>query len=190
MKNDNIVPAQTRALTKEELQFLPAALEIIETPPSPVGRALMWLLMALFSIALVWAIVGKIDEVAVAVGRVVPSGFTNVVQAEDRGIVTRIHVENGSQVRQGDILIELNTVMTEADVTRLGAYVIDKAREAYRISLARYREGVGTNMDVLDAQTALQQAYSNNTQALCDYNIAVARIENAVGVPMPFNAQR
>ena len=56
MKNDNFVmPASQapRALTKEELQFLPAALEIIETPPSPIGRALMWLLMSLFTIALI-----------------------------------------------------------------------------------------------------------------------------------------
>jgi len=119
-------------LTKEELQFLPAALEIIETPPSPIGRALTWLLMALFTIALIWSIVGRIDEVAVAQGRVVPSGFTNVVQAEDSGIVSRIHVENGSRVRQGDILIELDTVMTEADVTRL-----TQERDFYQLTLMR-----------------------------------------------------
>ena len=121
-----------RPLTKEELQFLPAALEIIETPPSPIGRALTWLLMALFTIALIWSIVGRIDEVAVAQGRVVPSGFTNVVQAEDSGIVARIHVENGSRVRQGDVLIELDTVMTEADVTRL-----TQERDFYQLTLMR-----------------------------------------------------
>jgi outer membrane protein TolC len=65
-----------------------------------------------------------------------------------------------------------------------GEFALGKARESYRISLARYREGVGTNIDVLDAQSVLNQADSNRTQALCDYNIALARLENALGVPM------
>ncbi|MDR1515770.1 MAG: TolC family protein, partial [Synergistaceae bacterium] len=65
-----------------------------------------------------------------------------------------------------------------------GHLALDKAQESYRISLARYREGVGTNLDVLDAQTALNQANSNHTQAFCDYNIALARLENALGTPI------
>ncbi|MCL2011111.1 MAG: TolC family protein, partial [Synergistaceae bacterium] len=63
---------------------------------------------------------------------------------------------------------------------------VDMAGDAYRIALVRYREGVGTNIDVLDAEAALNQSYSNHTQALCDYNIAVAQLENAVGDSMPF----
>jgi len=121
-----------RKLTKEELQFLPAALEIIETPPSPVGRSLIWLLISLFVIALTWAVLGKTDEVAVAMGKVVPSGYTKIVQAEDRGIVSKIHVENGSKVRQGDLLIELDTVITESDVSRL-----TNERDFYRLTLMR-----------------------------------------------------
>jgi outer membrane protein TolC len=58
---------------------------------------------------------------------------------------------------------------------------IGKAREAYEIALARYGEGVGTNIDVMDSQVALTQANSNYTQALCDYNISLARLENAMG---------
>lgn len=59
--------------------------------------------------------------------------------------------------------------------------VIDKAGEAYEIALVRYSEGIGTNIDVMDSQIALTQANSNYTQALCDYNISLARIENAMG---------
>ncbi|MCL2010797.1 MAG: TolC family protein [Synergistaceae bacterium] len=69
------------------------------------------------------------------------------------------------------------------------ASAVDMSREAYRIALARYREGVGTNIDVLDAQDALNRSDSNHTQALCDYNIAVAQIVNAVGAPMPFELE-
>jgi outer membrane protein TolC len=65
-----------------------------------------------------------------------------------------------------------------------GVAALDKAQEAYRISLVRYREGVGTNIDVLDAQTSLNQTNSNYTQALCDYNIALGRLDNVLGVPI------
>jgi hemolysin D len=126
------VKTTPRKLTREELQFLPAALEIVETPPSPVGRALIWLLISLFVIALTWSVVGKVDEVAVAAGKVVPSGYTKIVQAEDKGIVSKIYVKNGSNVKTGDLLIELDTVMTGADLARL-----KKERDYYRLTLQR-----------------------------------------------------
>jgi outer membrane protein TolC len=58
---------------------------------------------------------------------------------------------------------------------------IGKAQEAYDIAVNRYREGVGTNIDVVDSQGALTSAHSNRTQALCDYNIALAHIEHSMG---------
>ena len=119
-------------LTKEELEFLPAALEIVETPPSPLGRAIVWLLIALFAAALVWACVGRVDEVAVATGKVIPSGYTKTVQAEDKGVVKHIHVKDGSKVRAGDVLIDLDTTLAGADVARL-----TKEQAYYRLELAR-----------------------------------------------------
>ena len=116
---------------REELEFLPAALEIVESPPSPIGRALLWIVVSFFLIALVWSIVGTVDEVAVAPGKVIPSGYTKVVQAEDKGIVRRLNVANGTPVREGDVLIELDTVITEADMARL-----TKERDFYVLDLA------------------------------------------------------
>jgi hemolysin D len=126
-----------RKRTKEEweraeLEFLPAALEIVETPPSPIGRGLLWIIVSFFSIALAWSIIGRVDEVAVAPGKVIPSGYTKIVQAEDKGIVRKLNVENGTPVREGDVLIELDTVVTEADMSRLR-----KERDFYLLDLER-----------------------------------------------------
>jgi hemolysin D len=106
-------------LSRRELEFLPSALEIVETPPSPVGRATMWLLVGIVTIAVIWACIGKIDEVAVAPGKVIPSGYTKTIQAEDKGVIKKIHVKDGSKVKPGDLLIELDTVFTAADMGRL-----------------------------------------------------------------------
>jgi outer membrane protein len=60
--------------------------------------------------------------------------------------------------------------------------VLKTAKEAYRQAKARYRAGEGTNTDVLDARMALSRAEANHTQALFDYNVALAALHRAVGV--------
>src|SRR6185436_16932731 len=74
----------------EELAFLPAALEIVETPPSPIGRTIAATIILLFCAALVWASVGRVDIVASAAGKIVPSGRTKVIQPFETGVVRSI----------------------------------------------------------------------------------------------------
>ncbi|MCX7780163.1 MAG: TolC family protein [Negativicutes bacterium] len=61
---------------------------------------------------------------------------------------------------------------------------VDKAEEDYKIAQVRYTAGVGTNLDVMDAQVALTQAKTNYVQALYDYNTSKAKLEKAMGVPV------
>jgi outer membrane protein TolC len=76
---------------------------------------------------------------------------------------------------------DYNSIMEALQRVEESASATGKAEEAYDIAVNRYNEGVGTNLDVVDFQNALTQARSNYTQALCDYNIAVVRIENSMG---------
>ena len=73
-KNIVAFPSRRERREKDELAFLPAALEIVETPPSPIGRAIGATLVALFCLALIWASFGHVDIVASATGKIVPSG--------------------------------------------------------------------------------------------------------------------
>lgn len=106
-------------MTKAELEFLPAALELQETPPSPVGRAIGAVIVLLFACGVAWAAVGRIDIVAVAPGKVVPSDRSKVIQPLEAGVVTAIHVRDGQRVAAGDVLIELDATAAGADVARL-----------------------------------------------------------------------
>ena len=107
-------PARTSAPPSER-EFLPAALEIIESPPSPLGSALVWLICIVFTGVLAWSYFGWLDIHAIAHGRVQPSGRSKVVQSMDAGRVAAIRVENGSAVKAGDIVIELNSTESTAD---------------------------------------------------------------------------
>ena len=74
---------ESPARTQDEIAFLPAHLELTETPVSPAARWTMRLIIALFCTALLWACIGKMDIVATAQGKVVASSRTKVIQAAE-----------------------------------------------------------------------------------------------------------
>src|SRR6516165_1716321 len=102
-------------LTADDREFLPASLEILVTPPSPVARALLIAICSLFFLALAWSYFGWIDIYAVAPGKFQPIGGSKVVQPLEPGKVIAVHVENGSRVLAGDLLLELDPTETAAD---------------------------------------------------------------------------
>src|SRR6476646_6895740 len=77
------------------MECLPAVLEIQDSPPSPIGRAIIWSLMGMVIVALVWSCVGWVDIVAVAPGKIIPSGHSKVIQPLDTGVVAVIHIQDG-----------------------------------------------------------------------------------------------
>jgi hemolysin D len=106
-------------LSSDEKDFLPAVLEVMEKPPSPTGRIVMWTLFLLITLGVTWSIFGHVDEVAVAPGKLIPIGSVKVVQAEDKGVIKAIGVQDGDKVRKGQLLLELDTTFSAADLARI-----------------------------------------------------------------------
>ena len=90
-----------------ERQFLPAALEISETPAPALAHAILWAVIGFFAIALLWGFLGHVDTVAVAQGKVIASGKAKLIQPAETAVVKRIHVADGQMVKAGQVLIEL-----------------------------------------------------------------------------------
>jgi hemolysin D len=105
----------TKALSAQDREFLPAALELLETPPSPVRIAGIWLISGAFAVALLWAYIGRLDIHAIAQGRIQPSGRSKVIQPLEPGKVVAVLVENGTRVKAGDVLLELDPTDSGAD---------------------------------------------------------------------------
>ena len=61
---------------------------------------------------------------------------------------------------------------------------VEAGQEDFRIKTLRYRSGVGTNVDVLDAETSLATARNNYVDALYNYNLSIATLEKAMGIPV------
>ncbi|MBB4837508.1 hemolysin D [Sphingomonas kyeonggiensis] len=131
--------AKARRRPKLDHEFLPAALEIIEKPPSPGLRWLMLLLCSLFGVALLWSWIGKVDTVAVATGKVVPSAKIKIIQPIEIGAVRAIHVRNGQRVKRGQLLIELDPTLAGADDAQASQGLLSaRLTQARSDALVRY----------------------------------------------------
>ena len=117
-----------------ERQFLPAALEILETPPSPAGRALSFSICAFALILALWAAHGQIDIVAVASGKIVTRERTQVVQVAETSVVKALFIQPGQQVKKGEALIQLDTKTIDAEMERARA-----EQTQARLDIARLR---------------------------------------------------
>lgn len=104
-----------KLLAEHEAEFLPAALSLQAKPVSPAIRLLAKTLMALVAVLIAWSILGKIDIVVNAAGKVIPNGYTKTIASVDVASVRALYVEEGKQVKAGDILIELDSSASDAE---------------------------------------------------------------------------
>jgi membrane fusion protein, hemolysin D len=175
--------------TSLERQFLPAALEILETPAPALPRVLLWTILFTLVFAIAWATIGKIDMVAVAPGKVIAADKTKIIQPSETGIVKKILVTDGQTVRAGQVLIEL-----EAAATATGAETA-RNREALiatRLEAARYdalsraahstasppaiKSPVGAAKALVDAETrAMASQYHEHRAKLAALDAEIAK---------------
>lgn len=108
-----------RQVMQFDRQFLPAVIELQETPPNPVALLFLKGICAAITLTLLWSILGTVDIVAIGEGKTVPTGRVKVVQPLEAGVITAINVEDGQAVKKGDVLVTLDVTLTEADEARL-----------------------------------------------------------------------
>src|ERR1700732_4572501 len=135
-------PRRPRRGRDYETAFLPAALGVVETPPSPIGRAIGASIILLFCSALAWASLGKVDVVATAPGKIVVNGRTKVIQPAETGVVRAIHVRDGETVKAGDVLIELDPTINAAELDHVKSDLI-----AAQLDIARLRAALAADAD-------------------------------------------
>ena len=195
---------------EKEAAFYPAALEIVETPPAPANRAIAFTIIAFFMIALLWACFGSVDVIAIAQGKIIPTGRTKIIQPLEAGVIRAIHVHDGQKVKTGEILLEIDPTINGSerdrlkqdamhaflDIARLKAamHVNDDAQAAFippkdateqqvnmqRVMLGNQLDEIKAKLSGLDKQIAQNEGNRNAVQQ------TISKIREAI----PFLAER
>jgi hemolysin D len=139
--------------------YLPAVIEIQDSPPSPTSRYLLWGTFSFIGLALLWGTIGRIDIIATGQGKTVPTGRVKVIQPLQTAVVKAIYVQDGQNVKAGEKLVDLDVTMTgadaerarqdltltEADIARLQA-LHDGKMPAFPVSLTTIDRGTEDNL--------------------------------------------
>jgi hemolysin D len=155
-------PRSTPAVSGRDREFLPAALEILESPPPPLPIALMATICVFALAALVWSFFGRLDVHAVALGKVETAGYSKVIEPLDSGKVAAIHIEAGQRVKAGDLLFELDPAEATADAAAaedaLNAGRAEISRRRFAIEAVRDAEAEEMRIDGGPDSAAAQKA--------------------------------
>ena len=130
--------------TADELDFLPAALSLQDTPVHPAPRRLAWGMIVAFAIACLWSYFGQVDVVAVAQGRIIVSERTKPIQPLEAGVVKAVSVKDGDHVVAGQVLVELDSTMATADRANVHEQLASAASEEQRTAALRRALDSGT----------------------------------------------
>ncbi|MFN4264431.1 MAG: HlyD family type I secretion periplasmic adaptor subunit [Aquabacterium sp.] len=114
-------------------EFLPPLIRLQHTAPNPMGRKVLWALVTLVFFLIVWAILGRLDIVAVADGKLVPASYLKIVQPSEAGIVKDILVSEGEAVKKGQVLMRMDAQITEADLGAIETEYVRKKVQLDRI---------------------------------------------------------
>lgn len=198
--------ADKRARPRSDHEFLPAALEIMEKPPSPGLRWLMLSLCGLLVVALIWSIVGRVDVVATASGKVVPSGNVKQIQPIEIGYVRAIHVRNGQHVEAGQLLVELDPTLAGAEAEQASKGLLTAEVSAARNAAllghlgggsSRFRAPEGTPGEIATTQSqfvrtavaeyeaeraSLQQQRAENVAQLASVDAEVSKLKQTLPI--------
>ena len=139
--------------------------------------------MVLFVGAVVWACLGKIDIVAVAVGKIIPTDRVKTIQPFERGVIAAIHVQEGQAVSKGDPLVTLDSTQTGADEKRLAEdlriakaawlraqafhYLLDTSQDIARLSTVQavQRAASELQLQISPGELALQASVLDHRQS-------------------------
>ena len=186
-----------------EQQFLPAVLEITETPPSPLGRAIIYTIIGVFCFALLLSLICKVDIIAVAPGKIISGGHNKLIQPLKSGVVDDIFVRDGQAVKKGDPLVQIKFEDAEAnrirleqellfasmDVARLSALLEENPEKSFsppasaseelkaknRILLKNEADKIKTQLAVIDDQIIQAKAEKETEQIQYEENLNVQK---------------
>lgn len=105
-------------LKADEAEFFPAALALQLAPVSPTARWTARVLMVLIVFLVLWTVLGKVDIIVAASGKIIPSSHAKTIASAETARIAHIYVTDGQTVRSGEPLVSLDTQIIDHEKMR------------------------------------------------------------------------
>lgn len=122
------------ALEERYQAFYPPLIRVQQAAPHPHSRRVVWSLLLFLLFLLLWALLGRLDIVAIANGKLVPAGYLKIVQPSEAGIIAEILVKEGQTVQKGQILMRMDEVVSNTDLSAIKREYLRKQLELERVA--------------------------------------------------------
>lgn len=151
-------------------EFLPEAQEIIEKAPSPVGNFVIWMTLIIVAFFVVWSIVGKMDEVVTARGKIVTANGIQSVQAANIGTIEEICVKEGEHVVEGQTIVTVDSSVNNVtlqeieehlDLLRLENKLLSEVLKGNDISYMPEGEKRENRIQIVNYVLAIHEEYQS-----------------------------
>jgi protease secretion system membrane fusion protein len=116
-------------------------LQPVEVEESGIRRKAAWVFLLFFALFLFWAFTAPIDAGVYVQGNVVVVGNRKSVQHPSGGVIEAIYVKEGDEVKQGDVLLKVNPLKSEAEMTSVELQYINLLASEARLKAER--DGLG-----------------------------------------------
>jgi hemolysin D len=158
--------------------------ELIDTLPQVWTRGLLYFLMAFVAIALPWAALSKVDETGSARGRLEPQGKTIQIDAPVSGKVVALRVREGQTVKAGQVLLELESEVVQAELQQAQAKLEGSLNRLAQLELMKNELEIAIRSQRLQsqAQQTAQLAQIDQVEQRLNagrraYNLAMDRLK-------------
>lgn len=151
-------------------EFKPSVVEIEDEPVSPLGRFVFWTVVSIITFFTIWMIVGKIDIVISARGKVIPDGEVKIIQPLEAGVVGDIKVKPGDFVKKGQAVIDIDPSTTLPELTSLEKNYKYISLELERLEALSQNRAFTPSLKEYDIKDIIEQqnVYSALSQGLAN----------------------
>jgi hemolysin D len=157
---------------ESEVQYSRGLAAIKDAGPAPLPRAVLWCLLSMFGILLLWAIFGKLDIIATAEGKLIPTSYLKIVQPSEGGILKELLVREGEVVTAGQVLVRMDANLSDADTKALESELALRKLQLRRIDAELFDKPLRREpsdppevfVKVADQYRAYRQAYYDSIE--------------------------
>ncbi|PSM51273.1 type I secretion system membrane fusion protein, HlyD family [Campylobacter blaseri] len=165
----------------DSYEFKPTIVEIEETPLNPIGRSILWIVIAIIVFGVFWLFFAKVDIVVSASGKYIPSGNIKILKPLESGIISKILVKEGDKVKAKQPLIVIDPSVSTVNLTTKKENL-----KALKYSITRLELLVNKDEFIKDVNLSIDEKSlyinqkTNYDETISQYSFKIEQLINSI----------